>query len=44
MQGRIRLAHLDRRTRRLLDEPVVPKLLIMAIPNALVMFAQLSIA
>jgi putative MATE family efflux protein len=38
-----RQAHLDRRTRQLLDEPVVPTLLIMAIPNALVMFAQLSI-
>jgi Na+-driven multidrug efflux pump len=38
-----RLAHLDRRTRQLLDEPVVPTLLIMAIPNALVMIAQLSI-
>jgi len=37
------LGQLDRRTRQLLEEPVVPTLLIMAIPNALVMFAQLSI-
>jgi len=34
----------DRRTRQLLDAPVVPTLLKMAIPNALVMFAQLAIA
>jgi Na+-driven multidrug efflux pump len=34
----------DRRTRQLLDAPVVPTLLRMAIPNALVMFAQLAIA
>jgi Na+-driven multidrug efflux pump len=40
MQG---LAQLDRRTRQLLEEPVVPTLLLMAIPNALVMFAQLAI-
>ena len=40
MQG---LGQLDRRTRQLLEEPVVPTLLIMAIPNALVMFARLSI-
>jgi putative MATE family efflux protein len=40
MQG---LGQLDRRTRQLLEESVVPTLLIMAIPNALVMFAQLSI-
>jgi Na+-driven multidrug efflux pump len=38
-----RLAHADRRTRRLLDGPVVPTLLMMALPNALVMFAQLSV-
>ena len=37
-----RLNQFDRRTRQLLDEPVVPTLLMMAIPNALVMFAQLS--
>jgi putative MATE family efflux protein len=35
-------SHFDRRTRRLLDGPVIPTLLMMAIPNALVMFAQLS--
>jgi len=34
----------DRRTRQLLDAPIVPTLLRMAIPNALVMFAQLAIA
>jgi putative MATE family efflux protein len=34
----------DRRTRQMLDGPVVPTLLKMAIPNALVMFAQLAIA
>jgi Na+-driven multidrug efflux pump len=33
----------DRRTRQLLDEPVVPTLLRMAIPNALVMFSQMAI-
>ena len=37
-----RLNQFDRRTRQLLDEPVVPTLLMMAIPNALVMFAQQS--
>jgi len=34
----------DTRTRQLLDAPIVPTLLRMAIPNALVMFAQLAIA
>jgi Na+-driven multidrug efflux pump len=34
---------LNRRTRQLLEGPVVRTLLIMAAPNALVMFAQLSI-
>jgi Na+-driven multidrug efflux pump len=34
----------DRRTRQLLDAPIVPTLLRMAIPNVLVMFAQLAIA
>jgi putative MATE family efflux protein len=34
---------LDRQTRRLLDGPVVSTLLMMAIPNALVMFAQVAI-
>ena len=38
------LGPFDRRTRQLLDGPVVPTLLMMAIPNALVMFAQLAIA
>jgi putative MATE family efflux protein len=38
-----RLSHFDRRTRQLLDGPVVPTLLMMAVPNALVMFAQLAI-
>jgi putative MATE family efflux protein len=33
----------DRRTRQLFDEPVVPTLLRMAIPNALVMFSQMAI-
>jgi hypothetical protein len=34
----------DTRTRQLLDAPIIPTLLRMAIPNALVMFAQLAIA
>ena len=38
------LNQFDRRTRQLLDAPVVPTLLMMAIPNALVMFAQVAIA
>ena len=38
------LSQFDRRTRQLLDAPVVTTLLMMAIPNALVMFAQLAIA
>ena len=33
----------DRRTRQLLDQPVVPTLFRMAIPNALVMFSQMAI-
>jgi putative MATE family efflux protein len=33
----------DRRTRQLLDQPVVPTLLRMAVPNALVMFSQMAI-
>src|ERR1700739_4452770 len=33
----------DRRTRQLLDEPVIPTLLRMAVPNALVMFSQMAI-
>src|SRR6476469_1370000 len=42
--GTVSVNQFDRRTRQLLDGPVVPTLLIMAIPNALVMFAQLAIA
>jgi len=38
------LTQFDKRTRQLLDAPVVPTLLKMAIPNALVMFAQVAIA
>jgi putative MATE family efflux protein len=33
----------DRRTRQLLDQPVVPTLVRMAVPNALVMFSQMAI-
>ena len=33
----------DRRTRQLLDHPVLPTLLRMAIPNVLVMFSQMTI-